>query len=809
VGLVSYYKLDETSGDVVDSHGDNNGTNYGATRGVAGKINNAFSFDGDDYVEVPNDASLNFGSGNFTISIWVKYSSSDLMKFVMKGAEGGGGKRYALVTYDGKISVAIDDDTVAKNVLSTETYNDSKWHYVVGVRDGNNLRLYIDNVEETPTDITGYGDIDDATRPLVFGRRSDTSEGFYTGLLDEIIIWNRTLTSDEISQLFGLITLISPEDNAKFTTTNINFSANVSDPYSLGIENVTIEVWNTDTDTLSYNNTNSSGSEGVYNWTKNLPNGNYNWTVYSVDSTNNATFSSNTRVFQIQRFYLKNMTYNSNTYETKEETFTINITTNGTQTTSAEFFYGGINQGVSTKTGTDANANFSNTIQIPTGVGNKTFYWQITIGATKMNTTATNQTVSSIQLGLCNATLTVPYINFTFKDEETDSTLNATIDTSTWEYWLGDGTYTKELLFSNTTENPSYAFCFTPGTETLHNTRSVQYASSGYPQRKYDASSDLTNSTTNQILYLLSSADGIYTSIHVVDQTITNVVGITVTVERQFAGVWTVVGQEVTGDAGLVTFWVNPDYDHRFTFVGDDCEGTVTVIRPTQTQYTQQLSCGVEVEAEYISPFKGIDYSISPKGGTWLPEETVYPFTFNITANLGNLVFYSINITDKDGNLLNSTCGTTSTGGNLTVFLDTTGYDKLYGYYYIDIGNGTILMDPSLWPVSDIEAGRGSIKTFFINLIGSEPDIEDNYSTLMLIFTVLFVGFAAFCFSTGMELTQPGITLFILFFFVAIFSISGYFTIDFAPSDFINKYGILLVVFFLTGGYALGQWAKT
>ena len=40
-GLVSYYSLQETSGDVIDSHGTNNGINNGATRGVTGIINNA------------------------------------------------------------------------------------------------------------------------------------------------------------------------------------------------------------------------------------------------------------------------------------------------------------------------------------------------------------------------------------------------------------------------------------------------------------------------------------------------------------------------------------------------------------------------------------------------------------------------------------------------------------------------------------------------------------------------------------------------------------------------------------------------
>ena len=72
--IISYYKLDETTGAVVDALETNNGTNYGATRGVAGIINDAFSFDGiNDYVEL-DDVPFRLSS-NWTIAIWFKDSS--------------------------------------------------------------------------------------------------------------------------------------------------------------------------------------------------------------------------------------------------------------------------------------------------------------------------------------------------------------------------------------------------------------------------------------------------------------------------------------------------------------------------------------------------------------------------------------------------------------------------------------------------------------------------------------------------------------------------------------------------------------
>ena len=52
-GLVSYWKLDEFSGAVIDSVGLNNGINNGATQGASGKIGTAYSFNGTtDYINI-------------------------------------------------------------------------------------------------------------------------------------------------------------------------------------------------------------------------------------------------------------------------------------------------------------------------------------------------------------------------------------------------------------------------------------------------------------------------------------------------------------------------------------------------------------------------------------------------------------------------------------------------------------------------------------------------------------------------------------------------------------------------------------
>ena len=73
-GLISYYKLDESSGDVVDFYDGNNGTVFGGLiRNLTGQVNKSFSFDGsNDYVNLDSlvdDVNL-YSEG--TISGWVK-----------------------------------------------------------------------------------------------------------------------------------------------------------------------------------------------------------------------------------------------------------------------------------------------------------------------------------------------------------------------------------------------------------------------------------------------------------------------------------------------------------------------------------------------------------------------------------------------------------------------------------------------------------------------------------------------------------------------------------------------------------------
>ncbi len=217
-GLVAHWKLDETSPSTTaaDSSGNGNtGTLVNGPTWTTGQINGALDFDGvNDYVDFGTGTSLDMGAGNFSLSGWFKSGFGFGRTMAGKGGTGPGGTRY-LITLDEtdcgggmKIKVEIDDDTTKKFTCSSgSSFNDNAWHHAVLVRNGNNLRLYEDGQQvATPTDITGYGNIN-STRIFSIGSMFDegalNQSSFFSGLIDDVRIYDRALSAAEVTDLFN------------------------------------------------------------------------------------------------------------------------------------------------------------------------------------------------------------------------------------------------------------------------------------------------------------------------------------------------------------------------------------------------------------------------------------------------------------------------------------------------------------------------------------------------------------------------------------------------------------------------------
>jgi hypothetical protein len=159
----------------------------------------ALLFDGeDDYVDVGNDDSLN-PTGNLTISAWVKWnshaSSGKKNTIVSKGTNMDS---YGFFV-KGNPTVQLEA-VVEKSAITPFASFDGVWSYVAMSYDTFARRVYLDgNLMDTNTD-TPLGLIDYTTDPLWIGNSDFPADPQYkfNGTIDEVAIYNETLTIDEI-----------------------------------------------------------------------------------------------------------------------------------------------------------------------------------------------------------------------------------------------------------------------------------------------------------------------------------------------------------------------------------------------------------------------------------------------------------------------------------------------------------------------------------------------------------------------------------------------------------------------------------
>jgi len=180
----------------------NDGTIYGAAR-VIGKVRNALKFDGvDDYVEVPHSTSL-YLNDSLAIATWIKPSVNLSEEFfVWKRV----GDRYLyLRAHLSKAQFAIGDAVYYPAVLGTTNLLADVWYYIVGVRDTatRKLRIYVNGVLEAEEDDTTIGDIAN-TSPIRIGVDGLGWILWFPGIMDEVRIYNRTLSLSEIKRLMNL-----------------------------------------------------------------------------------------------------------------------------------------------------------------------------------------------------------------------------------------------------------------------------------------------------------------------------------------------------------------------------------------------------------------------------------------------------------------------------------------------------------------------------------------------------------------------------------------------------------------------------
>ncbi len=268
-----FWSLDLTN--ATDSSGNNNhGTLYGPTtvEGIS-SIGQALSFDGDDYVSIPHDDSLNI-SDEITLEAWI-YPTFDDSGEHMILSKGGNWSYDEPQCYE--LTMDRDRPLFQMKVAGsnnwygaapTDPITKNTWHHIAGVYDGGRFYIYIDGVNQTSI-YTGWdgnyqGEVYSGGLPtddnnISIGRRVPATWGslFYEGYIDEVRIWDRAIPGWEMQEHAAIpgtrcLDLTGTPDNGDVGDHNVVI--NVTDgegrydehSFTLTVENTPPQILNDD-----------------------------------------------------------------------------------------------------------------------------------------------------------------------------------------------------------------------------------------------------------------------------------------------------------------------------------------------------------------------------------------------------------------------------------------------------------------------------------------------------------------------------------------------------------------------------------
>jgi hypothetical protein len=210
-GLVAYYPFYGNAND--ESGNGHHGIVYGATltEDRFGNESSAYFFNGNsNYISVNSSSTLNVTK--ITVSAWIKLSrnvSEDQARIICRQNTGSGTEAWGLQIFKNNNSNNIPGNYLAfhanngsqtRNIVSDHSLSISEWFHVLGINDGQFLKLYINGSLDTIIPSLGLVFWNN-TAPARIGRTA-YSYYFFPGVIDDIRIYNRALNDQEILALY-------------------------------------------------------------------------------------------------------------------------------------------------------------------------------------------------------------------------------------------------------------------------------------------------------------------------------------------------------------------------------------------------------------------------------------------------------------------------------------------------------------------------------------------------------------------------------------------------------------------------------
>ncbi len=213
--LVSYYKLDEASGNASDSHGSNTLTNNGSTAYATGKINNGADFESgsSNYFSISDASQVGLDiTGNLSVSCWIKLESlpsAGRFTILSKLDFNASQQSYAFFVSNLSGTANLEVITSANGSANTagtiaQTFSTATWYHLVFAYSTAGTCVVYVNGTSIGT-ISGLNtSLFNGTSPFWLGSSGNgTPIYFFDGFIDEAGIWSRTLSAGEVTSLYN------------------------------------------------------------------------------------------------------------------------------------------------------------------------------------------------------------------------------------------------------------------------------------------------------------------------------------------------------------------------------------------------------------------------------------------------------------------------------------------------------------------------------------------------------------------------------------------------------------------------------
>lgn len=212
--LVSYWKCDEASGNLLDAHGTNELTDTNSVGAGTGKINNGRDFESgsSQYFTLADNVSISVADIDFACALWVKLESKAAAQTLVSHWDGPSNQRSWRIEYDSAtdrfIFVVSSNGTGGANQVIVTANNlgspsTGSWYYIVAWHDSVANTVNIQGNNGTVDSASWSAGVHNSTAGFKIGAINATPGQFTDAVLDEIGFWKRVPTAGERTQLYN------------------------------------------------------------------------------------------------------------------------------------------------------------------------------------------------------------------------------------------------------------------------------------------------------------------------------------------------------------------------------------------------------------------------------------------------------------------------------------------------------------------------------------------------------------------------------------------------------------------------------